>query len=106
MVLAISFIGTAPGREKAVYHSLKQMDCVKNIYQLFGDHDLLVIWEAESREEIAKILGDVETMNFINSIKVMMGVSTDCHATKACNKAKRNHHINLIDMLERQIASA
>ena len=47
MVLAMSLIKAVPDREKTVYHALKELDGVRNIYHLFGDHDILLILEAE-----------------------------------------------------------
>jgi len=41
MLLAMSFIKAVPDKEKMVYHSLKELDGVRKIYHIFGDHDLL-----------------------------------------------------------------
>jgi DNA-binding Lrp family transcriptional regulator len=72
MVLAISLIKAVPDREKIVYHSLKELDGVRNIYHLFGDHDLLLILEAENRNELKKMLDHVEETRFANAVKTML----------------------------------
>jgi DNA-binding Lrp family transcriptional regulator len=85
MVLAISLIKAVPGQEKTVYRALKELDGVKNLYQIFGDHDLLLILEAESRNEIRKILNDVEGISFVNAVKTMLVAPADRHVANACS---------------------
>jgi DNA-binding Lrp family transcriptional regulator len=83
MVLAISLIKAVPGQEKTVYRALKELDGVKNLYQIFGDHDLLLILEAESRNKIRKILNDVEGISFVNAVKTMLVAPADRHVANA-----------------------
>ncbi|MDD4163185.1 MAG: Lrp/AsnC ligand binding domain-containing protein, partial [Methanothrix sp.] len=85
MVLAISLIKAVPDREKVVYRSLKEVDGVKNLYHIFGDHDLLLILEAESRIELMKLLNYIEEISFVNSVKILLVAPTDRHAINACN---------------------
>ncbi len=72
MVLAMSLIKAVPDREKMVYHALKELDGIRNIYHLFGDHDLLLIVEAESRNDLKKILDHIEETRFVNAVKTML----------------------------------
>lgn len=83
MVLAISLIKAVPGQEKTVYHALKELDGVKNLYQIFGDHDLLLILEAENRNKIRKILDDVEGVSYVNAVKTMLVAPADRHVANA-----------------------
>ena len=83
MVLAISLIKAVPGQEKTVYRALKELDGVKNLYQIFGDHDLLLILEAENRNKIRKILNDVEGVSFVNAVKTMLVAPADRHVANA-----------------------
>ena len=83
MVLAISLIKAVPGQEKTVYRVLKELDGVKNLYQIFGDHDLLLILEAENRNKIRKILNDVEGVSFVNAVKTMLVAPADRHVANA-----------------------
>jgi len=55
MVLAMSLIKAVPDKEKTLYRALKGLDGVRNVYHLFGDHDLLLILEAENKNELKKI---------------------------------------------------
>jgi uncharacterized protein with GYD domain len=85
MVLAISLIKTIPDREKAVYHALKEIDGIKNIYHIFGDHDLLVISEAKDRDELMKISNNIELINFVSAVKTMLVAQIDRPAANACS---------------------
>ena len=72
MVLAMALIKAFPDREKTVYHALRELDGVRNIYHLFGNHDLLLILEAENRSELKKMLDHVEETRFVNAVKTML----------------------------------
>lgn len=79
MVLAMSLIKAVPDREKTVYHALKELDGVRNIYHLFGDHDLLLILEAENRNDLKKMLDNVEETRFVNAVKTMLVAPAEGH---------------------------
>lgn len=52
MVISIALIKVVPGKEKPVYHALKNMDGVRSLYHIFGDHDFFLIMDAKSKEEL------------------------------------------------------
>jgi DNA-binding Lrp family transcriptional regulator len=81
----MSLIKAVPDREKLVYHALKDVDGVKNIYHIFGDHDLLLILEAESRNELTELLNYVEGISFVNAVKTMLLAPTDGNPVKNCS---------------------
>lgn len=72
MVLTICLIKAFPDREKTIYHALRELEGVRNIYHLFGDHDLLLILEAENRNDLKKMLDQVEETRFVASVKTML----------------------------------
>jgi len=43
MVLAISLIKAVPDQEKVVYRALKEVEGIKNLYHIFGNHDFFLI---------------------------------------------------------------
>ncbi len=72
MLLAMSFIKAAPDREKMVYHYLKELGGVRKIYHIFGDHDLLLILEAENRNKLMDLIDHVEEMGSVNASRTML----------------------------------
>ena len=77
MVLAMSLIKAFPDREKTVYHTLRELEGVRNIYHIFGDHDLLLILEAENRDDLKKMLDHVGETRFVNAVKTMLLAPAD-----------------------------
>ena len=72
MVLAVSLIEVMPDREKAAYRTLKDVNGVKNIYNIFGDHDILLILEAECLNSIREILNYIKEMEFVIKVKTIV----------------------------------
>ena len=72
MVLAISLIKAVPDQEKVVYRALKEMECIKNLYHIFGNHDFFLILEAESMNSLNKLLNKIEEINSIYAVKTML----------------------------------
>jgi uncharacterized protein with GYD domain len=68
----MSFIKAAPYREKMVYHYLKELGGVRKIYHIFGDHDLLLILEAENRNKLMDLIDHVEEMGSVNASRTML----------------------------------
>jgi DNA-binding Lrp family transcriptional regulator len=63
MVIAVALIKVVPGKEKPVYHALKNMSDVRSLYHIFGDHDFLLILESKSKGELALMveqIGEIE----------------------------------------------
>jgi hypothetical protein len=84
MVLAMSLIKTVPDRERVAYRALKEVDGLKSIYHLFGNHDILLILEAKSRNELLKVLIHIEELDSVNSAKTLLVASTDGYPIAAC----------------------
>lgn len=68
MVIGITMVKVVPGREKTVYHALREIEGIKEVYHLFGEYDFFVIMDANSKamltyliEMIRDLGGVVET---------------------------------------------
>jgi hypothetical protein len=64
MVISIALIKVIPGKEKPVFHALKNTEGVRCLYHIFGNHDFFLLLEAESKggliqrvEQMMKIEG-------------------------------------------------
>jgi uncharacterized protein with GYD domain len=84
MVLAMSLIKAVPDREKMVYHALKELDGVKKIYHIFGEHDLFLILEAENRDKLIELINYVEDMGSVNAAKTMLVAPVDGYLMSTC----------------------
>ena len=81
MVLAVSLIQITPDQEKAAYRAIKNVYGAKNIYHLLGDHDLLLIHEAECLSSLKKTLNDIKELKFVIVMRTM--VQTPVEGIKA-----------------------
>lgn len=76
MVLAISLIKSLPDQEKATYHALKEVPGIKNIYHTFGEHDFLLILEAENANDIERIQNRIAEIGAVGDVKRILVGST------------------------------
>jgi len=86
MVLAISLIKSVPDQEKVVYHALKEMGGIKNIYHIFGNHDFFLILEAESMDGLKRLVDQIAERNSIDAVKTMLVGQTGRLDMNACQK--------------------
>lgn len=62
MVIGITMVKTRPESEKTVYHAIKEIDGVKEVYHLFGEFDLFVLLELESKAMLNHLLGTIRDL--------------------------------------------
>lgn len=86
MFLAISLIKSVPDQEKVVYHALKEMGGIRNIYHIFGNHDFFLILEAESMDRLKRLLNEIAELNSIDAVKTMLVGQTSWLDMNACEK--------------------
>jgi DNA-binding Lrp family transcriptional regulator len=72
MVVSIALVKAIPGKEKPVYHALKNTDGVRRLYHIFGDHDFLLLLEAESKGGLAQIVELMMKINGIASVDIVL----------------------------------
>lgn len=84
MVLAVLLIQVMPDREKAAYRTLKDVNGVKSIYHIFGDHDLLLILEAECLNLLREVLNYIKEMEFVSMVKTMVEAPPNVDQEDGC----------------------
>ncbi len=72
MILAVSLIKTVPGHEKIVFRALKDIAGVRNLYHIFGNHDVFMILESEGLDSLRQTLKDIDKMTSVNSVKTLL----------------------------------
>ncbi|HOE46085.1 MULTISPECIES: Lrp/AsnC ligand binding domain-containing protein [Methanothrix] len=77
MVLAVSLIEVTPDREKDAYHTIKEINGIKNIYHIFGEHDLLIIHEADGLSSLKQMLNDIRELKFVNAMRTIAETLAD-----------------------------
>jgi DNA-binding Lrp family transcriptional regulator len=85
MVLAISLIKVVPGHEKIVYHALKDVEGVKNLYHIFGEHDFFMMIEANDMSDLGKTLARIKEMCYVEAIRSILVAPTIWRAMNKSN---------------------
>lgn len=53
---AFVLINTDAGLEKLLHEEIKSIDGVKEVYELYGEYDIMAVVEEDSEKDIAKIV--------------------------------------------------
>jgi uncharacterized protein with GYD domain len=72
MVSAISLVKAVLDRESALYHTLREMDGTKSLYHVFGEHDFILIQEAEDMERLMALLRLVEGQGDVSATRTIL----------------------------------
>jgi len=88
MVLAILLIKAVPDQEKVVYRDLNEMECIKKLYHIFGNHDFFLILEAESMNSLNKLLNKIVEINSVDAVKTLLVGPTDRFGMNVCEIKK------------------
>jgi DNA-binding Lrp family transcriptional regulator len=87
MVLAISLIKVVPDHEKIVYHALKDVEGVRNLYHIFGEHDFFMTIEASDMSNLGKILAHIKEMCYVDAIRsILVAPAIRCAMNKRNTK--------------------
>jgi hypothetical protein len=65
MVIGVTMVKIIPDHEKEVYNALRGRDDIAEVYNLFGEYDLLVILEARHKAELRQILKDIRGLSYV-----------------------------------------
>lgn len=75
MAKAFVLINCKLGSEEQVISDLKEVDCVKNVYGVFGAYDILTNLEWERLEELRQmIIWKIRKINKVRSTIILMGI--------------------------------
>ena len=70
---AFVFINTDAGLEKLLHEEIKHMEGVKEVYDLYGEYDMMAIVEDDSDDDVAKIVSwELRKLKGIKSTNTMV----------------------------------
>ncbi len=72
MVISIALIKVVPGKEKLVYHALKNMAGVRSLYHIFGDHDFFLIMDAKGKGDLALMVEKIKEIEGVASVDTVL----------------------------------
>ena len=65
MVFGVTMVKIIPDHEKEIYNALRERDDIAEVYNLFGEYDLLVILEARHKAELRRILKEIRGLSYV-----------------------------------------
>lgn len=71
-MLAICFIKAVFGQEKLVFRALKEIEGVKSLSHIFGDHDIFMVLESEGIHSLRRTLLNIEEMDYVNAVRTLL----------------------------------
>ncbi len=72
MPFAFVMVNTVPDQMEHVIEKIKEIECVKEIYMLYGVYDILAEVKAETTEELKEIILRIRTVKHtLNTITLM-----------------------------------
>jgi len=79
MSKAFVLVNCELGSETQVISDLKTVECVKNIYGVFGTYDIVVNLECDRFEELRQtIISKIRRIDNIRSTKTLIGIEGQC----------------------------
>ncbi len=73
MVIGVTMVNVAPGREKDVYLRIKGMKNIREIYHVFGEFDFVVIIEAPSLSDLNKTVDEIRSVEGVTKTQTVVG---------------------------------
>ena len=73
MVIGVTMVNVAPGREKDVYLKIKDMKNIREVYHVFGEFDFVVIIEAPSLSDLNKTVDEIRSIEGVTKTQTVVG---------------------------------
>jgi DNA-binding Lrp family transcriptional regulator len=75
MVIGITLIKAMPGQERQAYSSLLEVEGIKSVHHIFGEHDFLLIIRAGSESELYRNIEGIERLGGVAEARpLLLGV--------------------------------
>jgi hypothetical protein len=73
-----------PDQEKAAFHALRGLGGIKNLYNVFGEYDFLVILEDEDLYGLKERLNEIERLRCVSAAKTIVEISAGISSREFC----------------------
>ncbi len=73
MVIGVTMINVAPGKEKDVYLATKELKFVRELYHVFGEFDFVAIIDAPSLSELNRTVDEIRSIEGVTRTQTVVG---------------------------------
>ena len=72
MVIGVAMIKVMPGKERSVYHAIKGIVGVLDVYHIFGEFDFFIILQAEGLKRLNLLVGEIQDINDVIAARTIL----------------------------------
>ncbi|WP_202319258.1 Lrp/AsnC ligand binding domain-containing protein [Archaeoglobus neptunius] len=73
MVIGVTMVNVAPGKEKDVYLKIKNKKDVREVYHVFGEFDFVVIIDTKSLSDLNRLVDEIRTIEGVTKTQTVVG---------------------------------
>jgi len=73
MVIGVTMVNVAPGKEKEVYLEIKKKKDVREVYHVFGEFDFVVIIDTQTLSELNKLVDEIRSIEGVTKTQTVVG---------------------------------
>ncbi len=73
MVIGVTMVNVAPGKEKDVYLAIKDKKNVREVYHVFGEFDFVVIIHADSLSDLNRLVDEIRSIEGVTKTQTVVG---------------------------------
>ncbi len=73
MVIGVTMVNVAPGKEKEVYLEIKKKKDVREVYHVFGEFDFVVIIDAQSLSDLNRLVDEIRGIEGVTKTQTVVG---------------------------------
>lgn len=72
MVIGVAMIKVVPDRERSVYHAIKDIEGVLDVYHIFGEFDFFIILQAEGLKRLNLLVGEIQEISDVIAARTIL----------------------------------
>ncbi|WP_290598211.1 MULTISPECIES: Lrp/AsnC ligand binding domain-containing protein [unclassified Archaeoglobus] len=73
MVIGVTMVNVAPGKEKEVYLEIKKKKDVREVYHVFGEFDFVVIIDTQSLSDLNRLVDEIRGIEGVTKTQTVVG---------------------------------
>jgi len=73
LVIGVTLVNVVPGQEKTAYSELVKIKGIKDVYDVFGEYDFVVISNVEGLSALNKLVDTIRESENITATQTIVG---------------------------------
>ena len=77
MVIGVTMVNVQPGKERAAYNELVNIEGIKDVYHVFGEYDFVVIMDVDDLGILNHIVDMIRGSETVTSTQTIVGAELE-----------------------------